>query len=110
MMTMEAELRALRDELSNRSSLASNTSSQATLKDTKELDSLAESGLEGGGGGDTGDTIAAVVDNAVKKEEGSSISEADGPSEAKKAKKEDASEVHKELDVDDNKNNNKTTT
>jgi hypothetical protein len=29
---------------------------------------------------------------------------------AKKAKKEDASEVHKEQDVDDNKNNNKTTT
>ena len=108
MMTMEAELRALRDELSNRSSLASNTSSQATLKDTKELDSLAESGLDGGGGGNN--TIAAAVDNAVKKEEGSSISEADGPSEAKKAKKEDASEVHKELDVDDNKNNNKTTT
>ena len=107
MMTMEAELRALRDELSNRSSLASNTSSQATLKDTKELDSLAESGLDGGGGANT---IAAAVDNAVKKEEGSSISEADGPSEAKKAKKEDASEVHKELDVDDNKNNNKTTT
>ena len=106
MMTMEAELRALRDELSNRSSLASNTSSQATLKDTKELDSLAESGLDGGGN----NTIAAAVDNAVKKEEGSSISEADGPSEAKKAKKEDASEVHKELDVDDNKNNNKTTT
>merc|ERR1712203_1035228 len=90
MMTMEAELRALRDELSNRSSLASNTSSQATLKDTKELDSLAESGLDGGGGNNT---IAADVDNA-----------------AKKAKKEDASEVHKELDVDDNKNNNKTTT
>ena len=102
---MEAELRALRDELSNRSSLASNTSSQATLKDTKELDSLTEAGLDGG------NTIAAAaVDNAVKKEEGSSISEADGPSEAKKAKKEDASEVHKELDVDDNKNNNKTTT
>ena len=109
MMTMEAELRALRDELSNRSSLASNTSSQATLKDTKELDSLTEAGLDGGGGGG-GNIIAAAVDNAVKKEEGSSISEADGPSEAKKAKKEDASEVHKELDVDDNKNNNKTTT
>ena len=103
---MEAELRALRDELSNRSSVASNTSSQATLKDTKELDSLAESGLDIGG-----NTIAEAVDNAVKKEEGSSISEADGPSEAKKAKKEDdASEVHKEQDVDDNKNNNKTTT
>ena len=36
LMSMEAELRALRDELSNRSSLASNTSSQATVKDKEE--------------------------------------------------------------------------
>ena len=36
MMTMEAELRALRDELSNRSSLASNQSSQATFIKDKE--------------------------------------------------------------------------
>ena len=40
MMTMEAELRALKDELSNRgsSSLASNTSSQVTLKEKDELE------------------------------------------------------------------------
>ena len=38
MMTMEAELRALKDELSNRgSSMASNTSSQATLKEKEEV-------------------------------------------------------------------------
>lgn len=42
-MSMEAELRALREELSNRSSLASNTSSQATLKEKEEASSLPES-------------------------------------------------------------------
>jgi len=42
MMTMEAELRALKDELSNRgSSMASNTSSQATLKE-KEASEVSQ--------------------------------------------------------------------
>ena len=105
-MTMEAELRALRDELSNRSSLASNTSSQATLKDTKD-DNLVDSNDPAG----NPNTIMMSEDTMIKKEanRGSGISE-DGPSEAKKAKKEDASEVHEQKSADENKNNNKTTT
>ena len=108
MMTMEAELRALRDELSNRSSLASNTSSQATIKE-KDDNSIADSGEN------TNAASAAVVDNpteVVKKED--SISEDGcGPSEAKKAKKEDVTEVqeqHDPADAPENKNNSKTTT
>lgn len=120
MMTMEAELRALRDELSNRSSLTSNTSSQATLKEIKDQDcSLADSN-------DNGINNAineATIDNqnVVKKEENSSsigsISASEpaskdnngcgGPSEAKKAKKEDTSEDNAD---NENKNNNRTTT
>ena len=120
MMTMEAELRALRDELSNRSSLTSNTSSQATLKEIKDQDcSLADSN-------DNGINNAineATIDNqnVVKKEENSSsigsISAPEpaskdnngcgGPSEAKKAKKEDTSEDNAD---NENKNNNRTTT
>jgi len=107
MMTMEAELRALRDELSNRSSLASNTSSQATLKEKD--DSLADSG-------DTINNATVADDTVVKTEDTSSISEDNGcgPSEAKKAKKEDNSvaevQQRRSSTADENKNNNKTTT
>ena len=119
MMTMEAELRALRDELSNRSSLTSNTSSQATLKEIKDQDcSLADSNDNG-----INNAIneATIDNNVVKKEENSSsigsISAPEpaskdnngcgGPSEAKKAKKEDTSEANAD---NENKNNNRTTT
>lgn len=69
---MEAELRALREELSNRSSLASNTSSQATtLKEKEEANSLPES-----------DKQTASEDNGAQNETDPE------PPQAKKAKKE----------------------
>merc|ERR1711997_949394 len=73
MMTMEAELRALRDELSNRSSLASNTSSQATIKE-KDDNNLAagDSGENTNAASAAAAATVAVVDNpteVVKKED-----------------------------------------
>ena len=110
---MEAELRALRDELSNRSSLASNTSSQATLKEIKDNDNgIADSNGDNINNATANATIAE--ESVVKKEKNnSSISEATdnngcgGPSEAKKAKKEDTTEDNND---NENKNNNKKTT
>ena len=117
MMTMEAELRALRDELSNRSSLASNTSSQATIKE-KDDNNLAagDSGENTNNAASAAAATVAVVDNpteVVKKED--SISEDGcGPSEAKKAKKDqDVTEVqehHDPADAPENKNHSKTIT
>lgn len=109
MMTMEAELRALRDELSNRSSLASNTSSQATLKDKEDANTLVQT---------------PENDSEVKKENngsgekshsGNTSSTADQdyhPPDAKKAKTEDTADVNNDsakTDIDENKNSNKTT-
>jgi len=115
MMTMEAELRALRDELSNRSaSLASNTSSQVTIKEKGDQDNLTgndsvENINAASSATTTVDGLNPTEVEVVKKED--SISEDGGPSEAKKAKKDNVQEVQDQSDdaPPENKNNSKTT-
>ena len=114
-MTMEAELRALRDELSNRSaSLASNTSSQVTIKEKGDQDNLTgndsvENINAASSATTTVDGLNPTEVEVVKKED--SISEDGGPSEAKKAKKDNVQEVQDQSDdaPPENKNNSKTT-
>ena len=97
--------------------MTSNTSSQATLKEIKDQDcSLADSNDNI----NNAITEATIDNNVVKKEaNNSSIGSISaepapkdnngcgGPSEAKKAKKEDTSEDNAD---NENKNNNRTTT
>ena len=83
MMTMEAELRALRDELSNRSSLASTTSSQATVKEKEATENNPE---------------AAAAETKTENDEIT-------PPEAKRFKKEAEAEAAEAPDKDVDKKN-----
>merc|ERR1719232_563159 len=81
MMTMEAELRALRDELSNRSSLASNTSSQVTIKDKEESADVSA------------DASADLCEKNGELDKIPPQDHPDQPPEAKKAKLDDAADA-----------------